>query len=212
VGAGSVGAGDPARTTRAPISTTCLETRIHGMRRHLLSLILQFTAIACFFACANPAKAQGPTCSISREGDIRLTKLSLPIYPPLARQARIAGDVKIQVRIRRDGSVASADVASGHPMLKPAALASAQNSTFECRGCTDETTAYILTYTFGFNNDSNCSLKRSRSAKCLYLWNCGGWRTVYNDMPSPSVTQSQDHITILTGSACVETQSSNSRP
>ena len=182
------------------------------MKSHALSLTFQFTAIACLFVSANPAKAQNTPGSISRAGDVRLTKLSLPTYPPLAREARIAGDVRIQVQIRRDGSVASTEVESGHPMLKPAALASAQNSTFECRGCTEEITAYILTYTFGFNNDSNCSLKRSRSAKCLYLWNCGGWRTVYNDMPSPSVTQSQDHITILTGSYCVETQSSNSRP
>ncbi len=97
-------------------------------------------------------------------------------------------------------------------MLKPAALTSAQNSTFECHGCTEELTSYSLTYTFGFNNDSNCSLKRSRSAKCLYLWACGGWRIVYHDMPSPSVTESQGHITILAGSYCVETQSSNSLP
>ena len=182
------------------------------MGSHFLSLILQFTAVGCFFALANPAKARDQPCSISQEGDVRLTKLSLPIYPQLAGQARIAGDVKIQVQIRRDGSVASADVVNGHPMLKPAALASAQNSAFECRGCTGEITSYPLTYTFGFNNDSNCSLKRSRSAKCLYLWSCGGWRTVYNDMPSPSVTQSQDHITILTGTACVETQTTNSLP
>lgn len=181
------------------------------MRSHFLSLILQFTGIACFFASPNPARAQDPPCSISRAG-VRLTRLSLPIYPQLARQARIAGDVKIQVQVRRDGSVASADVVNGHPMLKSAALVSAQNSTFECRGCTGEITACILTYSFGFNNDSNCSFKRSRSAKCLYLWSCGGWQTVYRDMPNPTVTQSQDHITILTGNACVETQSSNSLP
>ncbi len=89
-------------------------------------------------------------------------------------------------------------------MLRSAALASAQNSTFECHGCAEGLTSYSLTYTFGFNNDSNCSLKRSRSAKCLYLWSCGGWRRDYHDMPSPSVTQSQDHITILTGSYCWE--------
>jgi hypothetical protein len=90
-------------------------------------------------------------------------------------------------------------------MLKPAALASAQSSTFGCRECEEELTPYSLTYTFGFNGDSNCSEKRSRSAKCLYLWRCGDWRRVYHDMPSPTVTQSQGHITTLTGSPCVET-------
>ena len=90
-------------------------------------------------------------------------------------------------------------------MLKPAALASAQSSTFGCGRCEEELTPYVLTYTFSLNGDSNCSEKRSRSAKCLYLWRCGDWRRVYHDMPSPTVTRSQGHITILTGSPCVET-------
>ena len=174
------------------------------MRSHFLSLTFQITAIACLIVSSNHTKAQNTPGSDSRLNDVVLTKLSSPIYPQLARQARIAGDVKIQVQVRRDGSVASADAVSGHPMLKPAALASAQNSTFECRGCTEELTSYSMTYTFGFNNDQNCSQKRSRSAKCLYLWACGDWRRVYNDMPNPSVTQSQGHITILTGSYCWE--------
>jgi TonB family protein len=175
------------------------------MRSHVLSLTFQLTAIACFIVSANHAKAQDTSSSINWEDDVTLTKLSLPIYPALARQARIAGDVKIQLQIRRDGSVASADAVSGHPMLKAAAQASAQNSTFECRRCSGELVSYSLTYTFGFNGDSNCSEKRSRSAKCLYLWRCGDWRRVYHDMPSPTVTQSQGHITTLTGSPCVET-------
>jgi len=192
------------RPRPAPIPTPSLETRIHGMKGRFLSLVFWFAAIACSFACANPAKAQDAPCNISGTGNVKLATLSPPRYPQLAQQARIAGDVKIQVRIRRDGSVASADVVSGHPLLKSAALASAQNSTFECRGCADETTACILTYTFGFNGDTNCSLKRSRSAKCLYLWSCGNWRRVYHDMPSPSVTQSEAHITILAGTYCFE--------
>ena len=160
--------------------------------------------MACFIVYANPTRAQDMSTSDKRVNEVVLTKLSPPVFPQLARQARIAGDVIIQVQIRRDGSVASADVASGHPMLKPAALASAQKSTFECRECTEEMTSYSLTYTFGFNDDSNCSLKRSRSAKCLYLWSCGDWRRVYYDMPSPSITQSKGHITILAGSVCWE--------
>ncbi len=174
------------------------------MSSRLLSLAFRCLTIACFIAPANPANTQEVPGSDSRLSEVVLTKLSSPIYPQLARMARIVGDVKIQVQIRRDGSIASADAVSGHPMLKPAALTSAQNSTFECRGCTEEITSYSLTYTFGFNNDSNCSQKRSRSAKCLYLWACGGWRRIYNEMPAPSVSQSQGHIAILSGSYCWE--------
>jgi protein TonB len=40
-----------------------------------------------------------------------------PTYPPLARQAGISGDVELKLEIRKDGSVQSATVVSGHPML-----------------------------------------------------------------------------------------------
>jgi len=45
-----------------------------------------------------------------------------PIYPPLARQARISGDVRLEAVISREGTVASLQVMSGHPLLVPAAL------------------------------------------------------------------------------------------
>jgi outer membrane biosynthesis protein TonB len=45
------------------------------------------------------------------------------------------GDVKLDLSIHRDGSVESADVVSGHAMLKQAALEGARRSQFECRGC-----------------------------------------------------------------------------
>jgi len=74
-------------------------------------------------------------------------KLAPPIYPPLARQARISGTVQIQLQLRKDGSVESAKVIDGHPMLRQAALESAQKSEFECAECT-ETATYPLVYAF----------------------------------------------------------------
>lgn len=168
-----------------------------------MSRLILLLAVISLALSGEEVKAQSPSGE-SPDVGVVLTKLYGPIYPPLSRQARIAGDVQVRLGIRRDGTIASAEAVSGHAMLKPAALESAQKSTFECRGCTQEITFYTLTYTFGFNSDSNCSLKRSRSVKCLYLWSCGYWRRVYNDMPGPSVTRSRDHITILTGSLCWE--------
>ena len=77
-----------------------------------------------------------------------ITKLSPPSYPPLALQARIQGEVKIAVEVRRDGTVESASVASGHVILARAAAQSAQNSEYECRGCSEAVTSYSLVYTF----------------------------------------------------------------
>jgi protein TonB len=45
-----------------------------------------------------------------------------PNYPPLARQARIQGDVILQAEISKDGAIENLRVISGHPMLAPAAI------------------------------------------------------------------------------------------
>ncbi len=45
-----------------------------------------------------------------------------PIYPPLARQARIQGEVVLQAIIGKDGTIQNLRVVSGHPMLVGAAV------------------------------------------------------------------------------------------
>ncbi len=56
------------------------------------------------------------------EASNRLVNASRPIYPPLAEQARIQGNVILQVRIGEDGSASVLGVVSGHPMLTQAAV------------------------------------------------------------------------------------------
>jgi protein TonB len=45
-----------------------------------------------------------------------------PAYPPLARQARIQGQVVLRAVISKDGSIEGLTLVSGHPMLAPAAI------------------------------------------------------------------------------------------
>jgi TonB family protein len=45
-----------------------------------------------------------------------------PVYPPLARQARIQGTVVLQVVINKSGDVENIQLFSGHPMLAQAAI------------------------------------------------------------------------------------------
>ncbi len=45
-----------------------------------------------------------------------------PVYPPLARQARIQGTVALRVIINKLGDVCDVQLLSGHPMLAPAAI------------------------------------------------------------------------------------------
>jgi periplasmic protein TonB len=51
-----------------------------------------------------------------------LIKKVQPNYPPLARQARIQGQVLLQAQISKDGSIENLSLISGHPMLAPAAI------------------------------------------------------------------------------------------
>jgi protein TonB len=45
-----------------------------------------------------------------------------PVYPALAKQAGVAGTVRLTAIIGRDGTIRNLQVMSGHPLLTPAAL------------------------------------------------------------------------------------------
>ena len=52
----------------------------------------------------------------------RLVNQARPQYPPLARQARVQGTVKLEAVISKDGTIEELKVVSGHPLLVQAAL------------------------------------------------------------------------------------------
>jgi periplasmic protein TonB len=45
-----------------------------------------------------------------------------PVYPPLARQARVQGNVVLQAEISKTGDIENLHAISGHPLLIPAAI------------------------------------------------------------------------------------------
>lgn len=54
--------------------------------------------------------------------------LPRPIYPPMARQIGVSGQVRVQVSVDSNGNVVSARAVSGHPMLRSAAESAARQS------------------------------------------------------------------------------------
>jgi TonB family protein len=102
-------------------------------------LLLGFTAVLVSIAAAQ-----------LDAGQVRLVKLSNPVYPALARQANITGVVIVEVMVNPDGGT-QATVVSGHPMLKQAALDSALNSRFECPACS-KAAAYRVLYSFSISD------------------------------------------------------------
>jgi len=129
--------------------------------------------------------AQSETNSNTPQEGVLVTKLSPPVYPQLALQARITGGVELMLDIRPNGSIASAVVVSGHPLLKQAALESAQQTLFECRNCTEGLRSYRLLYTFQLGPTEYCA-ETSNSSK-----------RDQQEPPYPRVSQSQNHVTLV---------------
>jgi periplasmic protein TonB len=71
-----------------------------------------------------------PVTPLAVAHPVRLSKMSegdlirkvLPIYPPLARSARIQGTVVLMAMISKTGAIENLRLLSGHPMLAPAAI------------------------------------------------------------------------------------------
>jgi len=72
-----------------------------------------------------------------------------PILPPIARQARVEGDVKVEVKIDENGSVQSTKVMSGHPLVSKASETAAKKWKFSSLG--HEPSIRTVQLTFGFD-------------------------------------------------------------
>jgi hypothetical protein len=88
------------------------------------------------------------------KGTVVLVSLFKPVYPALARQADISGEVNVVLMVHQDGTTTAA-IESGHPMLRQSALDSAKQSSFECRTC-EAPLAYSLLYTFELTRKGDC--------------------------------------------------------
>ena len=60
----------------------------------------------------------------------KATSLPQPAYPPSARQVNASGTVMVQVLVDEKGNVVTAQAVSGHPLLRPAAVAAARQAKF----------------------------------------------------------------------------------
>ena len=74
-----------------------------------------------------PVKVEKPVTPqrIRVGGNVQQAKLirqPKPVYPPLAKQARISGVVRLNAIIGKDGTIQNLTVASGHPLLVPSAM------------------------------------------------------------------------------------------
>ena len=93
---------------------------------------------ACFFLltfCISQAASQEPDSGAvnvdpKAMGGSLLRRVQ-PVYPPLARQARIQGTVILSALINKSGDIADLQLVSGHPMLAPAAIAAVRQWKYQ---------------------------------------------------------------------------------
>jgi TonB family protein len=95
---------------------------------------------------ANPA-AQNPK-------ELRLKFAALPVYPAIARAARIQDDVDVQFVVNASGETESVTAISGHPLLRAAAVDNVKTWRFVVPSSDSSTEwKYTTTFKFKFSDD-----------------------------------------------------------
>src|SRR5438874_2243984 len=89
------------------------------------------------------------TAASAQEHKISVQKYELPQYPTIARQAHIEGDVKLTLEMTADGSISSAKILSGHPMLTQTSLDAIRKWRFHWDDCAyGANFKHVFTFTF----------------------------------------------------------------
>jgi protein TonB len=85
--------------------------------RQLLLVLYAFLVLSCVV--------------LAEDGGRRIIKKVAPVYPQMAKQYQVSGAVKLEVTVAADGSVRSAKVIAGHPMLTSAAVDAVSHWRYE---------------------------------------------------------------------------------
>lgn len=97
--------------------------------------VLLICALTPLLSCGQTTLSQG----------IVVRSAVAPVYPPLAATANTSGDVEVEITLDKTGNVTKADIVSGHPLLRYAALQAAKRWKFES---TNEGSKVRLAFSF----------------------------------------------------------------
>jgi TonB family protein len=101
-----------------------------------------------------PGKFDGNALFADRP-DLKLLHAEAVVYPPLARQTRIAGTVVLQASVASDGAVSHVEVLKGHPLLSGAIQENVQQWKFAAQP--GEPRTFELKCEFGLREAANIS-------------------------------------------------------
>ena len=100
-----------------------------------------------------PQPQTQPAIQVVRSGGViqgTAVRRANPVYPPLARAARVSGAVVVEVVVDQAGNVTSARVLSGHALLRDAAAAAARQWKWNPTYLTGVPVQVVGTITFNF--------------------------------------------------------------
>lgn len=109
--------------------------------------------------------AQSIAQSHTDEPAVSVVKQAPLLYPPLARQTGIVGDVELDIQITAAGHVDTINGVKGHPLLQQAAIDSARQSEYTCNHCGDTGAIIRMLYSFKIIPTPTCS--HSKDANVL---------------------------------------------
>src|SRR5436853_4621592 len=138
------------------------------MKRIALQLLATFPLLLAMLTLLVPARAAQqdkpePPKIIRKVGGVlqgSATKRVEPVYPPLAKAAKVSGAVVVEVTIDEDGKVIAARAISGHPLLKDSAVEAARGWTFTPTQLSNVPVKVIGTLTFNFRRDPKEDIER----------------------------------------------------
>lgn len=90
-------------------------------------------------------QAQAPSRHIPVCREARLVYSPQPVYPELAKQARIQGTVEFAAIIGETGMIESLRLISGHPLLAKAAVDAVKRWRYRPATCNGQPVAVVIT-------------------------------------------------------------------
>ena len=118
------------------------------MKRFLLATMLVVSTVFVVAAALHRKSTM--------EGQPTVARAVAPLYPPIAKQARVSSKVVVEVTIDASGKVALAKAIEGHPLLQKAAEAGAKQWLFPS-GTEGRTTRLNFTYIVGDGENDKIS-------------------------------------------------------
>jgi TonB family protein len=153
----------------------CVEPLFNESQRTLENILLLYRRFSNNSMATSPTATSLPKTALTPnrlaiEGQVELAKIIErvePVYPPLARQTRVQGTVRLHAIIATDGSVEELEVISGHPLLIQSALDAVRKWRYAPTTLNGQPVEVDTTIDVFFSLEENRSLSVSSTATAL---------------------------------------------